>query len=286
VSTIAAPPLSRPPAAEVMSRSSGENFPVASRLLAPGERAHLLAIYGYARLVDELGDSFAGDRLDALDALERELEALFQGAATEDPLLAALGRSVRACGLPIEPLRKLIEANRRDQHVHRYRTFDQLLDYCALSAEPVGELVLRVFRAATPERLALSSRICSALQLAEHWQDVAEDYRNGRIYIPGEDLERFGVAEHELGAAVAGPGLRALIEFEVIRARRLLDSGTPLIWSLRGRARLAVAAFVAGGRSALAALTRAGGELLGGPPRASRAALAAELMRLLVGGSP
>jgi len=274
----------RPPAQAVMARAGGENFPVASRLLGGRRRRHLLAIYGFARLVDELGDSAPGDRLAALDELEDELAAMYAGTTPEDALLCELQRTVRDCRLPIEPLRRLIEANRQDQRVCRYRTFDELRGYCALSAEPVGELVLHVFGAATPERLALSAKVCCALQLAEHWQDVAEDYRHGRIYIPGEDLERFGVREPELGAPVASPGLVALIEFEAIRARRLLDEGTPLIWSLAGGARIAVAAFVAGGRCALGAVSAAGARLLAGAPRASRAAIALETMRLLVRG--
>jgi squalene synthase HpnC len=281
VSATAAPARARPAPQAVMARAGGENFPVASRLLPRAQRRHLLAIYGYARLVDELGDSAPGNRLSALDQLEAEVEALSAGRVPADPLLAALQRTVAACRLPTEPLRALIEANRRDQLVHRYRTYEELLGYCALSAEPVGELVLHVFGAATPQRLELSGRICSALQLAEHWQDVAEDYRAGRIYLPGEDLERFGVAEEELGASIASPRLRALIAFEVTRARRLLDEGTPLVWTLRGRARLAVAAFVAGGRTALEAVSRAGAELLAGPPRARRAELVAETLRLL-----
>jgi len=269
----------------VMARAGGENFPVASRVLPRAQRRHLLAIYGFARLVDELGDALAGDRLQALDQLERELDRAFDPDARPGwELLARLQPTIQACALPAAPFHALIEANRRDQRVHRYGTFAELLDYCALSADPVGELVLHVFGAATPERLRLSARICSGLQLAEHWQDVAEDYRAGRIYIPAEDLERFDVAEHELGERTAGPRLRELLAFEVARTRALLDSGAPLIGTLRGRPALAVAAFVAGGRAALRAIERSGFDVLAQPPRASRAALALELVRLLAGG--
>jgi squalene synthase HpnC len=273
-----------PGAGAVMARAGGENFPVASRLLLARDRAHLLALYGYARLVDELGDSHAGDRLAALDELEADLERCF--AASGSPrheLLAGLAPTVRECGLPIEPFRRLIEANRRDQLVHRYGTFEELRGYCALSADPVGELVLHVFGAATPERLTLSSHICTALQLAEHWQDVAEDYRAGRIYLPAEDLERFGVQEAQLAEPHAPPALRSLLAFEVARARQLLDSGAPLIGTLRGRRRIALAAFVAGGRAALEAIARAHYDVLAGPPRAGRSALLAELARALAG---
>src|SRR5205823_12115026 len=120
------------------------------------------------------------------------LHRVFDGAP-HHPLLQRLALTVNACALPRQPFLRLIEANRRDQLTKTYATFDELLGYCDLSANPVGELVLHVFRAATPERIELSDRVCTALQLVEHWQDVAEDCRRGRIYLPAEDLERFGV---------------------------------------------------------------------------------------------
>src|SRR5581483_4627944 len=142
------------------------------------------------------------------------------------------------------------EANRRDQQVVAYETFDDLLGYCELSANPVGELVLHVFDAATPERIELSHRICSALQVIEHCQDVAEDAARGRVYVPAEDLERFGVEPAELRKPVAGDRVLELLAFEIqSRARPLLDSGAPLVGALRGRARVAVAGYVGGGRA-------------------------------------
>ncbi len=266
----AAPPA--PSAREVMARAEGENFPVASRVLPRREREHLLAVYGFARLVDELGDSAPGDRLAALDWLEGELDAAIAGRA-EHPLMRRLGRTLAACSLPREPFARLIEANRVDQRVARYATWEQLRGYCALSADPVGEIVLGVFGAATPQRIALSDSICTALQLAEHCQDVAEDYAAGRVYLPAEDMERFGCTETDLdparraGDRDGGP-LRAVLAFEVRRARELLAEGTPLLGTLRGRERLAVAAFVAGGRAALDAIERAGYDVLAGAPRA------------------
>jgi squalene synthase HpnC len=277
-----------PSAGEVMARAGGENFPVASRLLPRRVREHLLAVYGFARLVDELGDSAPGDRLEALDWLEGELGQAFEGRA-EHPLMRRLGETVRACELPREPFARLIEANRVDQRVSRYETWEQLRGYCALSADPVGEIVLGIFGAATPERIALSDSICTALQLAEHCQDVAEDFRAGRVYLPAEDLRRFGCTVADLDAqAAAAAGrderpLREVIAFEVRRAHGLLDAGSPLVGELRGRERLAVAAFVAGGRAALGAIERARFDVLSGAPRAGhlrrllalRAALAA-----------
>lgn len=206
----------------VMAHAQTENFPVALWLLGPRTRRHLLAIYGFARLVDEIGDEVAGDRLALLDRIEHELDE------PQHPVMCALAATVRDCALPREPFLRLIEANRRDQVVTRYESFDELLDYCRLSAAPVGELVLHVLGAATPERIALSDKICAGLQVIEHLQDVEEDRVRGRVYISGFD-----------GAA---------------HARALLEEGAPLIHLLRGRARLAVAGFVAGGRVALEAL--------------------------------
>jgi squalene synthase HpnC len=278
---IAADPLN--PAA-VMTQARSENFPVASLMLPRRDRAHLLAVYGFARLVDDIGDEYAGDRLAMLDQVEADLERAYDGTPSQ-PLIAALKPTIVARGLPIDPFRALIEANRRDQLVRRYETFDELLRYCALSANPVGELVLRVLGELTPERLALSDQVCSALQLAEHWQDVAEDYENDRIYLPGEDRRRFGVDEHDLQpGTVPTPALRRLIAFEVARAKGLLDEGTPLIRSLRGRPALAVAAFVAGGRAALRAIERSGYDVLHGAPRASVAARSAQLVEVLLAG--
>jgi squalene synthase HpnC len=260
-------PIGAPAADAVMARARTENFPVASRVLPREVRADLLALYGFARLVDELGDSAAGDRLGALDWLELELDRAFEGRA-EHPLLARLQPTLSRHALPREPFVRLIEANRLDQRVSRYETWAQLRAYCALSADPVGELVLRVLGEATAERIALSDSICTALQLTEHCQDVAEDRARGRVYLPGEDLERFGCRIEELEAPHAGLPLREVLAFEVARARRLLDEGAPLIGELHGRAKLAVAGFLAGGRAALDAIEAAGYDVLPGPPRA------------------
>jgi squalene synthase HpnC len=267
-----------------MAQARRENFPVASLLLPRRVRSHLLAVYGFARLVDDVGDEFAGDRPAMLDQLEADLERAFDGTPRH-PLIAALQPAIVACALPIDPFRALIEANRRDQVVRRYQTFDELLAYCTLSANPVGELVLRVFGVLTPERLRLSDKICSALQIAEHLQDVGQDFARGRIYLPAEDLRRFGVAEADLGGDRAPtPPLRRLIAFEVARADELLDAGAPLIRTLRGRPAFAVAGFVAGGRSALRAIERARYDVLGQAPRAGAALHAMQLVLTLAPG--
>ena len=271
------PPIRLPTAGVVMARAQGENFPVAGRLLGKRLRSHLLALYGFARLVDELGDSFAGDRAAALDWLECDLDRAYRGEA-EHPLLRALQPTLRECELPREPFVRLIEANRMDQRVSRYETWEQLRAYCELSANPVGELVLGVFGQATPSRVRLSNDICTALQLTEHCQDVAEDLARERVYLPAEDLARFGCTLADLSDAHAGGPLRETLAFEGARARELFARGAPLIGELRGvRARLAVAAFVAGGRAALDAIERADYDVLAGSPSAGAARRALRL---------
>jgi phytoene/squalene synthetase len=179
-----------------------------------------------------------------------------------------------------------VEANRRDQRVHSYETFDDLLGYCALSANPVGELVLHTFGAATPDRIELSDAICSGLQVTEHLQDVREDLARGRVYLPREDLERFGCEEADLHLLPSPERVRTLVAFEVARARELLDRGAPLATRLRGRPALATAAFVAGGRAALGAIERAGyaiGEAPPGPSWPGRLAAGLQTARAALG---
>lgn len=275
---------SRTPSAglEAAGVSKEENFPVASLLFPRAERAHIRALYGFARLVDDVGDELAGDRVAALDHLAEELEAVYRGSPTH-PVFRRLLPAVEACGIPPEPFRRLIEANLLDQRKTRYRTSEELLSYCDLSANPVGHLVLHVLGAATPARMALSDRVCTALQLAEHCQDVREDHDRGRIYLPQEDLRRFGVAEADLGRSEATDALRRLLAFEVRRTRRLLDEGTPILDTLDGRPRLAVAGFVAGGRAALEAIERARFDVLRTTPKPGRPGVARHLLAVLLG---
>lgn len=258
-----------PRAEDVLAKAARENFPVALFVLPRATRERLGAIYGFARLVDDAGDLAPGDRLALLDWIEADLER------GEHPLIA------RVRPLPRGPLLRLIEANRQDQRVARYGTFEELVAYCDLSANPVGELVLEVFGAATPERVRWSDSICTALQLAEHWQDVGEDFRLGRVYLPQEDLARFGVDESELGGAEPSEPFRRLLSFEVERARGVLREGLPLVRSLRGRERLAVAAFAGGGLAALRVVERSGYDVLRRSPRAGKAARLAATLRVL-----
>jgi squalene synthase HpnC len=270
--------------AEVRRRAAGENFSVASRLVGRAPAARLLAIYDYARLVDELGDAAAGDRLRLLDEAEAELDRVFAGRAAA-PIFTALEPFIRDCSPPRDPFVRLIEANRRDQLHPEIATYLELLDYCDLSANPVGELVLYAFGAASPERIALSDSICTGLQLVEHWQDVAEDARNGRIYLPADDRERFGVTAADLSADHASDRLRQLLELETDRAETLLRAGAPLVSSLRGRARVAVAGYLGGGLANVAALRRVRYDVLPGAPKAGRLVRGRETLLAVLGGA-
>jgi squalene synthase HpnC len=278
-------------------QAAGENFPVALRLLPARRREHLMAVYGFARTVDDIGDEAPpAQRPRLLDELEADLRRLYaryrpmsagsgegsgSGGDGEEPrsrVVRALAPTVADCAIPMQPFLDLILANRQDQVVSRYATFPDLLGYCRLSANPVGRIVLYVFDSFTPGRAELSDSVCTALQLAEHWQDVAEDLRAGRIYVPAADMETYGCTEQDLAQACAPPSVRALMAFETGRARRLLDAGAPLIGMLRGAARVAVAGYVAGGRAALAAIAAADHDVLRATPRPRKRRLAGELI--------
>jgi squalene synthase HpnC len=247
-----------------------ENFPVALRVLPGQLRTGLVAVYDVARVIDDLGDQAAGDRTALLTEFGRDLARVWDGGRLEHPVLRRLLLVVRAHALDREPFQRLVQANLVDQRVHRYATYAQLRSYCTLSADPIGRIVLALFGVSSTAATELSDRVCTALQLIEHWQDVVEDRRAGRVYLPLEDLATFGVAEAELDGTVASPALRRLMAFQITRAAELLDSGAPLVGLLHGWARLAVAGYLAGGRAALDALRRANGDVLAGPPRPRR----------------
>jgi len=253
--------------AELARKQRAENFPVALRVLPARPREHLITVYGFARTVDDLGDEAEGDRLAALAAFESDLAKIWENGIPESPVLRRLKGTVEECDLPHEPFRRLVEANVQDQKITRYPTFADLQAYCVLSADPVGRIVLGVFRQADPELIRRSDQICTALQLVEHWQDVAEDRRAGRIYLPQEDLARFKVREFDLDGDVTPQALRALLSFETDRAAALLEAGAPLVGMLHGWARLAVAGFVAGGHATVDALRRSRFDVLRETPR-------------------
>ena len=276
---------------EVLGNASGENFPVALRILPARYRQHLFALYCFARLTDDIGDQAqaagldtATMRLKLLDELEADIDRIYAGGEPRTPALRPMAETVRACGIPDHPLRALVQANRQDQMVARYPTYEDLVRYCTLSANPVGQIVLYIFGVATAERIGLSDNICTALQLVEHWQDVAEDLGNGRIYLPQEDLARFGCAEADLAQPHANETTKQLISFEVTRAEQLLDDGAPLVGTLRGAARLAVAGYVAGGRAALAAIEDHDYDVLAITPRPRRSTTVKELAKAYLRG--
>ncbi|MEU0050894.1 squalene synthase HpnC [Streptomyces sp. NPDC006309] len=282
-----------------LDKAAGENFPVAPFFLPRAWRDDLMAVYGFARLVDDIGDGDlapgggdarllgvspdeAEDRLVLLDAFETDLRRVFDGTPRH-PLLRRLTPTVRRHALTPEPFLGLIAANRQDQLVTRYETYDDLLAYCELSANPVGRIVLAVTGTSTPERVRLSDAICTALQIVEHLQDVAEDLGRDRIYLPAQDMKRFHVRESDLAARTAGASVRALVAYEAQRARDLLNEGAPLVGSVHGRLKLLLAGFVAGGRAAIRAITAAEFDVLPGPPKPGTLQLLREVGVILRG---
>jgi squalene synthase HpnC len=282
----------------VAAKASAENFPVALRVLPGRWRAHLTALYGFARLVDDIGDeplpgmpedaskeTVTATRLKLLDDLQGDVARIYdRQGEPELQAIRALAATVRECGVPSQPLYDLIQANRQDQLVTRYETYQDLADYCRLSANPVGQVVLYIMGAATPERIAASDRVCTALQVIEHTQDVAEDLANGRIYLPGEDMKAHRVTEADLAKPSADQHVRDLIKFEVDRSRQLLDDGAPLVGTLKGMARLAIAGYVAGGRATLKAIEAGRYDVLRATPRPGKADTLAMMARCYVKG--
>ena len=286
-----------------LARSHYENFTVGSWLVPRDKLRHIYAVYAYCRTVDDLGDEatigaedslppetdtisllaarlegstggFGGDdrpyRLALLDLWQAELEACYSGTPTH-PVMVALRESIEAFDLPPEPFLKLIEANRMDQRSQRYPTYDDLLHYCDHSANPVGRLFLYLFGYRDEERQQMADATCTALQLANFWQDVARDYLKGRIYLPLEDMARFGYTEEELAQGVVTPEFRQLLAFEVERAMDLFRQGAPLAATLKGVARLDVALFTRGGLAVLEAIRKQRYDVLTGRPSLSRA---------------
>lgn len=282
----------------VAAKAAAENFPVALRVLPGRYRTHLTALYGFARLADDIGDeplpglpsgatqaTITATRLALLDDLQADVARIYAtGREPELDAIRALKATVSQCGIPREPFDDLIEANRQDQLVTRYATYEELKRYCELSANPVGRVVLFILTEPTPARIRMSDSICTALQLIEHSQDVAEDLANDRIYLPAEDRDAFAVTEQDLAQPTAAENVRRLMKFEVDRAERLLDEGSPLIGTLRGAARLAIAGYVAGGRAAAKAIRDSGYDVLRSTPRPGKADTIRAMARCYVKG--
>jgi squalene synthase HpnC len=227
-----------------------ENFPVASILLPAPLREPVAAIYAFARSADDFADEGQlqpDERLQLLDGYRTELDAIAAGRETVHPLFRRLRPVVDAYRLPLPLFRDLLDAFTQDVTKTRYANYAELLDYCRRSADPVGRLLLHLFGAATPENLKRSDCVCSALQLINHWQDVAIDWQKPRVYLPQEDLARFGVTEEQIAAERCDDAWRALMRFQVDRARTLMLAGCPLGRDLPGRIGLEIRAIVAGG---------------------------------------
>src|SRR5919204_391562 len=214
---------------ERLARSHYENFSVATWFLPQKLRPHFCSIYAYCRISDDLGDEVGDPQqsLALLNAWEDELNACYAGSPRH-PVFVALRRTILECGIPRDPFANLLIAFRQDQTVTRYQTFEDLLGYCVHSANPVGRLVLYACGYSDSERQGLSDFTCTALQLANFWQDVSVDYQKGRIYLPLEDLRRHGVREADISARKASPEFIELMKFEVARAREWFARGLPL----------------------------------------------------------
>ena len=250
-----------------------ENFPVASWLLPPGLRTPIEAIYAFARNADDFADE--GERPDAerlalLDGYARGLERIERGERPDDPVFSRLHDAIRAHGLPIELFHRLLDAFRQDVTKKRYATFDELMDYCRRSADPVGRLLLVLFRKDDPANLRDSDAICSSLQLINHWQDIAVDWGKGRVYLPQEDLEHFGVTEAQIAAGRTDGGWQDLVRFECQRARAMMRSGAPLGTRLPGRMGLEIRAICAGGLRILERIEEVDGDVFARRPKLNR----------------
>ncbi|WP_375475580.1 squalene/phytoene synthase family protein [uncultured Jatrophihabitans sp.] len=290
------PAVLRDTAARSAAQAVAENFPVALRLLPRGPRGQLARVYAFARFVDDVGDEAPGDRralladiaadlraAEAEGAARAEGAAKAEGAAGAGPQLApVVGLApVLAAGVPVQPFLDLVAANLQDQDVVRYATFDDLLGYCALSAAPVGRIVLHLAGAATPANVADSDAVCAALQVLEHCQDVGEDARAGRIYLPAAELRAAGVAEAALRGRVTGRPLRRVVARQVDRAHGQLLDGRGLVARLSGWSRVAVAGYLAGGLATVDALRAAEHGVLEEDVRPAKGRTAIHALRLI-----
>lgn len=257
-----------------MSASHYENFPVASFVVPRRLRPAIVAIYRFARAADDIADEgnlAPAERLAALDRYERALDAIAEGTPPDEPPFPALAAAITRHRLPLAALRDLLSAFRQDVTTARYASFAGLLDYCRRSANPVGRLLLALYGVETQANLRASDAICTGLQLTNFWQDIAADWRRGRIYLPEEDLARFGVTEAHIAAGRCDASWRALLAYEVERARALLESGRALRHALPWRAGLELGGVLAGGHRILDGIDAVGGDVFRRRPRLARA---------------
>jgi squalene synthase HpnC len=247
-----------------------ENFPVASRLVPGTLRPAVIAIYRFARAADDVADE--GDapprvRLERLDGFVRALDRIERGETLSDAPFAALAIAIRRHGLPLSPFRDLISAFRQDVVKQRYASYTELLDYCTRSANPIGRLLLHLYGVEDAQSWRRADAVCTGLQLTNFWQDIAIDWRKGRLYLPAEDLTRFGVEEAEIETARCGERWTRLIALEVERSRALLVAGRELTRALPLRLALELKLIVAGGLRILDAIDTVEGDVFRRRPR-------------------
>lgn len=237
-----------------------ENFPVASILLPRRLRRAVEIIYNFARQADDIadeGDLSSEERLARLDEFRAELNRFGSGEAAQSPLFEALSEIVQKFQLPVQSLHDLLDAFSQDVVKKRYANYDELLNYCRRSANPVGRLLLHLYDAATPQNLAYSDDICTSLQLINFWQDVPKDYAIARIYLPQDEMARFGVSEAQIADGCVDTAWQELMQFQVQRARDMMKRGAPLGSILRGRIGLEMRLIIAGGNRILGKLEKA-----------------------------
>jgi squalene synthase HpnC len=273
------------------TRRHSENFSVATLFLPRRLLPHFYAVYAYCRFADDLGDNPAGAKptalrghdefgmpmqshghgtpLELLNWWRNEILNTFAGEPRH-PIMIALAETIHRFGLPKEPFLDLLSAFEQDQTVKRYATYEQLVDYCRRSANPVGRILLCLFESFDERRAALSDRICTALQLTNFWQDVARDYATGRVYLPQEDMDRFGYTGADLQANRCTPAFVELMRFEVDRARAQFEAGLPLVDLVPRAVRLDVELFARGGLAILRKIERQGYNVWQRRPRLSR----------------
>ncbi len=263
-----------------LAESHYENFHVATWFLPKRLRPHFQSIYAYCRISDDLGDEVgdAQQSLALLDFWNDELDACYQGV-TRHPVFVALAETIRVCNIPKTPFADLLVAFRQDQTVTRYRTMEDVFGYCRNSANPVGHLVLYVCGYREPELFTLSDFTCTALQLANFWQDVCEDYLRHRIYLPLADMQRFGVTEEQIHDRRFNPEFRNLMEHEVTFAQKLFEAGAPLLHRVDKEIAVDIALFSRGGQEILRAIKDQGYDVLRSRPVISKPRKAALLLR-------
>jgi squalene synthase HpnC len=269
---------------ERLARTHYENFSVATWFLPRRVQPHFYSLYAYCRISDDLGDEVGDPQLSLqlLDEWQAELDACYLGHARH-PVFVALAETIKDCDIPKDPFANLLKAFRQDQTTTRYQSFEDLLGYCENSANPVGRLVLYACGYRDPERQELSDFTCTALQLANFWQDVAVDYGKGRIYLPLNDMSRFGVPEQAIASCRATPEFLRLMEFEVDRARDWFERGLPLVAKVDRQLAIDIELFTRGGQAILNAIEKQDFDVLRARPAISKPRKLALVARAALG---